>query len=99
MQCSRNYYIFTYTILFSNPMPLDHLLDVRYLIKYGIAYLIKWKHSCFAKISNEVSTDSSEVCQDCFVGKELLVNFLHRYDFLNDVDTYFCATLRFHKTI
>ena len=37
MQCSRNYYIFTYTILFSNPMPLDHLLDVRYLIEYGVS--------------------------------------------------------------
>ena len=68
-------------------MPLDHLLDIRYLIEYGIADLIKWKHSCFAKVFYKLFAYSTEVCQDCFIGQELLVCFLQRDDFLHHVDT------------
>ena len=97
MQCIRNHYIFTYTILFSNPMPLDHLLDVRYLIKYGVSHLIVRKSSSFTKVFYKLSADSSEVCQDCLVGQEFLVYFLQRDNFLHHVDTDLASILAWHS--
>lgn len=97
MQCSINYYIFTYTILFSNPMPLDHLLDVRYLIEYGIAYLIVRKSPSFTKVFYKLFAYPSEVCQDSLIGQELLFCFLQRDDFLHHVDADLTSILAWHR--
>lgn len=87
MQCSINYYIFTYTMLFSNPMPLDHLLDVRYLIEYGASHLIVRQNTRFSQIFYVFLANTAKVCQDSLIGQEFLVYFLQRDDFLHHVDT------------
>lgn len=97
MQCSRNYYIFTYTILFSNPMPLDHLLDVRYLIEYGVSHLIVRKNTRFSQIFYVFLANTAKVCQDSLICQEFLVYFLQRDDFLHHVDADLTSILAWHR--
>ena len=97
MQCIRNHYIFTYTILFSNPIPLDHLLDVRYLIKYGVSQLIVRQNTRFSQIFYVFLANTAKVCQDSLIGQEFLVYFLQRDDFLHHVDTDITSVLALHK--
>ena len=87
MQCSRNYYIFTYTILSSSSAPLNHLLNIRYLVEYSVSHLIVRQNTRFSQIFYVFLANTAKVRQDCLVGQEFLVYFLQRDDFLHHVDT------------
>ena len=63
-------------------MPLDHLLDVRYLIKYGVSHLIVRQNTRFSQIFYVFLANTTKVCQDSLIGQEFLVYFLQRDDFL-----------------
>lgn len=73
---------------------------IRHLVEDGVVHLVVVKLPGLSQVFHEVLRDTSEKRQDRLVGKELLVNFLHRDRLRHDLNTnlswlchlFYCST-------